>query len=364
MTITAQAHEALPEYELEFEDELELEDEDELELEDELALEDESEFEDEDELELEDEDELELEDESEEFFRLVGGRARRGPGRPRRRRTGRGGQGARQPSRRRTGRARQTTDGQPRRGTQQRGLLGRVALAAGRSVLDGLDDIGAAIGGPPGSMGARIGGPAGAAIGRILLDMLPQEEMEDEWEVNPIGRAYPDALMEHLGHAAATTESEAEAEAFVGALIPLAARLAPQAAGVIMRSAPQLARGVAAAARTLRSGPATRPLVRALPTVVRRTAQSIARQVAQGRTVTPQQAVRTLASRTARVISSPQQCVAAYRRSRALDRRYHRTAQRGTRQRPLAGPWRAPTPRSASSLAGIDDPFRCAHCGN
>jgi len=152
-----------------------------------------------------------------------------------------------------------------------------------------------------------------------------EEEGEGEMEINPIRRIYPDALMEHLGHAAAAAESEAEAEAFIGALIPLAARLVPRAASAVMRVAPNLIRGVAGAARTLRRNPATRPLVRALPSVVRRTTANLARQVAQGRPITPQTAVRTLARQTAQVLGSPQRCAQAYRRSRALDRTYHRT---------------------------------------
>ncbi len=257
------------------------------------------------EYELEFEDEFEAEDESEEFFRSIAGLARRA---------------ARHPG------------------------LRRVGLAAARSALGGLGSVGAAIGGPSGSTGARIGGPAGAAIGRALSDLLPQQEFEEEWEseVNPIRRAYPNALMEHMGHAAATAASEAEAEAFAGALIPLAARVVPRAAQVIMRSTPQLVRGVAAMTRTLRRNPATRPLLRVLPTVVQRTARSLARQTAQGRPVTPRTAVRTLAGQTARVMSSPRECVGAYRRSRQLDRRFHQT-----------------TPQAATGGA----PARCVNCG-
>jgi hypothetical protein len=156
-------------------------------------------------------------------------------------------------------------------------------------------------------------------------------EEEAEWEANPIRRIYPDALMEHLGHAASQTESEAEAEAFVGALIPLAARVIPRVAPAVMRAAPQLIRGVARVTRTLRRNPATRPLVRTVPTIVRRTAATLARRVARGRPVTPQVAVRTLAGQTARVLSSPRQCVQVYRRSCALDRRYHAVARRPSR---------------------------------
>ncbi len=164
----------------------------------------------------------------------------------------------------------------------------------------------------------------------------PQREYESEWEaeVNPQQRAYSGALMEHLAHAAATTESEAEAEAFIGALVPLAARLLPRAAPALLRAAPNLVRGLAGATRVLRRNPATRPLVRTLPTVLRRTAANVARQTAQGRPVTPQRAVQTLARQTAQVIGSPRQCVQAYQRGRTLDRQYHRMA--GTAARPQA----------------------------
>ena len=168
---------------------------------------------------------------------------------------------------------------------------------------------------------------------------LSEYETEGEWEtrpwraeriLNPIRRVYPDAMMEHFGHAAAEAESEAEAEAFIGALIPIAARLIPRVAPAIMRSAPALLRGVAGITRTLRRNPATRQLVRTVPTIVRRTAADINRQARQGGgQVTPQQAVQALARQTQRVICSPQQSRQALRRNAALDRRYHQTAASG-----------------------------------
>jgi hypothetical protein len=160
------------------------------------------------------------------------------------------------------------------------------------------------------------------------LEFEFEGEFEGEALVNPIRRVYPDAMMEHFGHAAAAAQSEAEAEAFVGALIPLAARLVPRVAPTIVRSAPALIRGVANVTRTLRRNPATRPLVRAVPTIVRRTALDLNRQVARGRPVTPQAAVQTLARQTQRVICSPQQAQVALRRNAAVDQRYHRTASR------------------------------------
>jgi hypothetical protein len=63
---------------------------------------------------------------------------------------------------------------------------------------------------------------------------------------------------------------------------------------------------------------------------VRATAADIARQSSSGLAVTPQTAVRTLARQTVRVLGSPQHSAHAFRRSRVLDRHFHRTgATRG-----------------------------------
>jgi len=241
--------------------------------------------------EWEEEAEWESEAESEEFFRRLAGLARRAASSP---------------------------------------ALRRVGLSAARSALSGLQGLGSQIGGAAGgARGSALGGDLGATLGRHLGNWLPQQEYEYEYEtagtreVNPLRRIHPAALMEHLGHEAAETESEAEAEAFIGALIPLAARLIPRLAPAVMRAAPNLIRGVSRVARTLRSNPQTRPLVRALPGVVRRTTASLAQQAQQGRPVTPQTAVRTLARQTSRVLGSPQAAVQAYQKSKALDRRFH-----------------------------------------
>jgi hypothetical protein len=173
----------------------------------------------------------------------------------------------------------------------------------------------------------------------------PTGQREWEAEMNPLQRIYPDAMMEmeHLAHAAMEAESEAEAEAFIGALIPLAARLLPRVAPAVMRAAPQLIRGVSGAARVLRATPATRPLVRTLPSVVRHTVTSLARQATQGRPITPRATATTLARQTARVLGHPRYCAYTLRRSRALDRRYHLAP--GAVPRGMAAPRQAVCPR-------------------
>jgi hypothetical protein len=126
---------------------------------------------------------------------------------------------------------------------------------------------------------------------------------------------------------AAETSSEAEAEALIGALIPLAARMVPRAAPAVARAIPQLAQGIARAGRVLRATQASRPLVRALPQVARGTVASLAQQSTRGAPIGPRRALATLARQTGRTLSNPQQCAAACRRNRSLDRVYHRQLQ-------------------------------------
>src|SRR6478672_8541090 len=153
---------------------------------------------------------------------------------------------------------------------------------------------------------------------------------ETELELNPVRRVYPDAMMEHLGHAAAEAESEAAAEAFLGALLPIAARALPS----VMRAAPRLIPQIGRIARVLRRNPATRPLVRAIPTIVQRTANTLARQAARGRPITARSALRVLDRQTSRALRNPYQRRRILHRARVIDRRYHRGG--GLQRR---GPW-------------------------
>ena len=134
----------------------------------------------------------------------------------------------------------------------QNPMLRRIGLQAARSALGGLRGI----------------GPVGSMAASALGGMLPQQEYEGEYEgeyesfVNPQLRLSREALMAHLGNAAASAESEDEAEAFIGALIPLAAQLIPRIAPAVMRAAPQLIRGLSNVTQRLRNNPATQQLVR------------------------------------------------------------------------------------------------------
>jgi len=129
----------------------------------------------------------------------------------------------------------------------------------------------------------------------------PEDEFEFEGEGEfefsdaPRGRMTPPTLMRYLAREAERAQSEDEAEAFIGALVPLAAQAVRHGAPAVMRVAPQLISGLSQAASAMRRDPRTRTLVRQLPAVAQRTAASIAQRAAHGGTVTPASATRSLA---------------------------------------------------------------------
>lgn len=141
-----------------------------------------------------------------------------------------------------------------------------------------------------------------------------------EGETGQAGVLYPAAMMERFGLAAVETENEAEAGAMAGAMVPLAASMFPSAAPIILRCTPGLASGLSGVVRFLHRRPTTRPLIRTVPSILRRTAGSLARQASREAPLPPQAAVKTLAHQTIRMLESPKKLAQAFRRSQRLDR--------------------------------------------
>jgi hypothetical protein len=199
------------------------------------------------------------------------------------------------------------------------------------------------LGGLVRAVGGMFGGGDSELESEVEFDFEAEAESEAESEgededfVNPVRRIYPDAeLMAHLSMHAARAQNEAEAEAFIGALIPIATRLIPRAAGLVRRHAPTLIRGTTRLSRQLRRNPATRRFVTAIPVILQRTAQSLADRAAKGQPITAETVITVLTDVAARVLRAPA------RRNRALgavgtfDRRYRARARRtATTARPL-----------------------------
>jgi hypothetical protein len=227
---------------------------------------------------------------------------------------------------------------------------------ADRAILAAAPNIGAAIGGDRGENIGKALQSAGMAV--IPVEWRESEfefESEHEFEISPVTRVYPDAMMEHMALAAMEAENEHEAaEGFLplipliaGKLLPLAAKMVPKIAGkllpqvarTITRVTPQLNRGVGNLARSLYRNPQTRPLLQTVPSVARRAVTTIAKQAAAGRPVTPKGALQVLARANHRVLSNPRIVNAVMQKSNAMDGRVHRMAglPAGTGHHPSRG---------------------------
>ncbi|MEL6382282.1 MAG: hypothetical protein AAFQ89_07380, partial [Cyanobacteria bacterium J06626_18] len=132
---------------------------------------------------------------------------------------------------------------------------------------------------------------------------------ELEWEAEPEPTTHQkhdfDSQLEDLGYAAAAAQTEAEAEALVGAMVPLAAQLIPRVKPLMMASSPAILAGLGAATKLLHRNPKTRPLLRTMPTVLHHTAAVLNRDRINGRRPTPKRVVKVLADQAAKVIASP-----------------------------------------------------------
>jgi hypothetical protein len=128
-----------------------------------------------------------------------------------------------------------------------------------------------------------------------------------------------EALAEIMAEAAAHEQHEAQAEAMIGAAVVTV--LSPRDRRALQRLLPHLVRGAAVLTRILRRRRATRPAVRAVPTIMRRTVSTLKRQAAAGRPITRRAAGRAAAVEVRRVLGSPSACAAAIRQSVRASRR-------------------------------------------
>lgn len=172
----------------------------------------------------------------------------------------------------------------------------------------------------PGPFGA-LAGQGIKGLAGLLREQESELELEQEFEQeqelgehevsNELGEH--ELMAEAMATYAAQASQELEAEALAGAATTLTLSLADRRA--LRRLVPHLVRGASVLTRVLRMNSTTRPWVRLVPTVVRRTARTLRRSAALGRPITRAAAANMMARQTRRVLSSPRYCAAALRRN-------------------------------------------------
>jgi hypothetical protein len=128
-----------------------------------------------------------------------------------------------------------------------------------------------------------------------------------------------EALAHIMAEAAVHEHQEAQAEAMIGAAVVTV--LSPRDRRALQRLLPHLVRGAAVLTRILRRRRMTRPAVRAVPTIMRRTVTTLKRQAAAGQPITRRAAGRAAAVEVRRVLGSPSACAAAMRQNVRATRR-------------------------------------------
>lgn len=190
-------------------------------------------------------------------------------------------------------------------------------------------------------VGTAIGGPIGGKIGSMATKLLGESEYESEYEfeVESESEAEMEAVLEGpmseqqalgelMAAAASRAATDMEAEAQIGSATAVV--LSPADREVLRSVLPSINRGVAVLTRILRRSASTRPAVRVIPTIVKRSAVSLRKQAASGRPITRPAAARAVATQTRKVLSSPVTCAKAVRRNvnatRAVARKARTTA--------------------------------------
>jgi hypothetical protein len=193
-------------------------------------------------------------------------------------------------------------------------LLRRVAKIAAPLVSKAVSGL------LPGPFGA-LAGQGIKGLAGLLREQETELELEQEFEQeqelgehevsNELGEH--ELMAEAMANYAAQASQELEAEALTGAATTLT--LSPADRRALRRLVPHLVRGASVLTRVLRMSRTTRPWVRIVPTVVRRTARTLRRNAALGQPITRAAAANMMARQTRRVLTSPRYCAAALRRN-------------------------------------------------
>ena len=141
----------------------------------------------------------------------------------------------------------------------------------------------------------------------------PESSQEVAHEIAQHETAHHEALAEIMAEMAVHEQHEGQAEAMIGGAVVTV--LSPRDRRALRSLMPNFIRGMAVLTAILRRRRATRPLVRAVPTIMRRTVASLKRQAAAGKPVTRRAAGRAAATEVRRVLGSPSACAAAIRQN-------------------------------------------------
>lgn len=168
-------------------------------------------------------------------------------------------------------------------------------------------------------------------MGSGELQRESESEAEAEYEFLSAPMSESEVMMENLAYRAAESETEAEAEAFLGALVPVSARLFPKSSSQVINAvSPSLIQGVASLAKVLHKSPKARPLIRTVPYILQGTMRTLTYHAQEGKPLSQTTALRVLATNTAKVLDNQRQVAQVMKKSHRAQ--HHQAKMNGQRQ--------------------------------
>ncbi|MCL4671860.1 MAG: hypothetical protein KJZ64_02770 [Sphingomonadaceae bacterium] len=179
-------------------------------------------------------------------------------------------------------------------------------------------------------IGGALGGPAGAAIGGKLggvvkaLEGEGESESESEMEAQYEGDGMDEAIAESM--ATAGSKGDAATAQTMGSALTVT--IASRAPAQVRQVLPVLAKAGGDVARTLArsNDPRAKMLVRALPTIQKRTVATLTAKARAGKPVTPRTAARVMTKHAVRTLNSPQDLAKALANNAVKKNKLDRTA--------------------------------------
>jgi hypothetical protein len=189
--------------------------------------------------------------------------------------------------------------------------------------------IGGAFGGPAGAM---IGGKLGSFVGNLEDEELAfdgydgygdgEDESDSEDEMNAEDfmdfEGEDEDVAEYMADIAAKAPNSIDSGAMAGAITITIASKAPLQVKAV---SPTLSSGAARLTKLMKNNPATKPLVKVVPSIAKKTVATLARKAAKGKPVTPAIAKRVMAKHTMRVLSSPRELTKAIAKNEVKKRK-------------------------------------------
>jgi hypothetical protein len=177
-----------------------------------------------------------------------------------------------------------------------------------------------------------IGGKLGSFVGNLEDEDLAfegydgygdgEDESDSEDEMNAEDfmdfEGEDEDVAEYMADIAAKAPNSIDSGAMAGAITITIASKAPLQVKAV---SPTLSSGAARLTKLMKNNPATKPLVKVVPSIAKKTVATLARKAAKGKPVTPAIAKRVMAKHTMRVLSSPRELTKAIAKNEVKKRK-------------------------------------------